>query len=87
MQFCITLLNEKKLIDDTFDNISQAVPHVSESSSSGKGASPIREDDVDVLDHIAMQFPQEEMSYMARVRDEIANQMWDAFRARPWYRQ
>ena len=86
---CAVLYNfiRRENSDDTFDNSSRTVRHVGEASSSRRGTSPIREGDVDVPDHIAAQFPQQERSYMARVRDEIANQMWDAFRARPWYRQ
>ena len=80
---CAVLYNfiRRENVDDPFDNISQAVPHVGEASSSRRGASPIREGDVDVPDHIATQFPQEERSYMARVYDEIANQLWDTFLA------
>ena len=86
---CAVLYNfiRRENADDPFDNISQAVPHVGEASSLRRGASLIREGDIDVPSHIVAQFPQEERSYMVRVRDEIANQMWDAFRARPWYRQ
>ena len=82
---CAVLRNfiKQEKANVTFDNISQAVPHVGESSSSRRSASLIREGDIDVPDHIAAQLPQEEKAYMARVWDEIANQMWDAFRACP----
>ena len=86
---CTVLHNfiKQEKADDTFDNISQAVPHVGEASSSGRGACPIREGNADVPDHIDAQFPQAEKSYMARVQDEISNQMWNAFCTCPWYRQ
>ena len=78
-------INQEKF-DDTFDNIGETVPHVGEGSSSRRGTCLECEGDSDVPEHIAVEFSQEARAYMARVRGEIVNHVWDAFCACPWYR-